>query len=121
MSEGSPGSASRYLVEWYQPALSSALLEETERQLGRSAAEVSRGGTAVSLLLTLFMPDDEVAFCLFAAGSSASVEQACRRAALPFERISRVITGTDASSPGPVFGPPPAEATADRSGPAEVS
>jgi hypothetical protein len=39
------------------------------------------------------MPEDEVAFCLFAAGSPASVEQACRRAALPFERISRAITG----------------------------
>ena len=93
MPEGSAPSPSRYLVEWYQPALSAALLEETARQLGRSAAEVSREGTAVSLLLTLFMPEDEVAFCLFAAGSPASVEQACRRAALPFERISRAITG----------------------------
>ena len=81
MSEDSPRSPSRYLVEWYQQALSAALLEETERQLGRSAAEVSREGAAVSLLLTLFMPDDEVAFCLFAAASPASVEQACRRGA----------------------------------------
>ena len=96
MPEGSSPSPFRYLVEWYQPALSTALLEETERQLGRSAAEVSKEGTAVSLLLTLFMPDDEVAFCLFAAGSPASVEQTCRRAALPVERISRAITGPDA-------------------------
>ena len=81
MPEGSSPSPSRYLVEWYEPASSAALLEETARQLGRSAAEVSREGTAVSLLLTLFMPEDEVAFCLFAAGSPASVEQACRRAA----------------------------------------
>src|SRR2546430_13210360 len=27
----------------------------------------------------LFMPDDEVAFCLFAAGSRACVEETCRR------------------------------------------
>lgn len=93
MSEGFPAGASRYLVEWYQPALSAALLEETAREIDRSAAELSKEGTAVSLLLTLFMPDDEVAFCLFAARSSASVERACQRAALPFDRISRAITG----------------------------
>jgi Protein of unknown function (DUF4242) len=109
MSEGSSPSPFRYLVEWYQPALSTALLEETERQLDRSAAEVTKEGTAVSLLLTLFMPDDEVAFCLFAAGSPASVEQTCRRAALPVERISRAITGPDASRPGPASRRPSAD------------
>jgi hypothetical protein len=92
MSEGSPPSPSRYLVEWYQPALTEALLERTARQIDRSTAELSKEGTAVDLLLTLFMPDDEVAFCLFAAGSLACVEQACRRAELPFERITRAIT-----------------------------
>jgi hypothetical protein len=91
MSEGSPP-RSRYLVEWYQPALTEALLKRTAGQIDRSAAELSNEGTAVALLLTLFMPDDEVAFCLFAAGSLASVEQACRRAELPFERITRAIT-----------------------------
>jgi hypothetical protein len=93
MSEGSSAGSSRYLVEWYQPALSAARLEETAREIDRYAAEVSKEGTPVSRLLTLFMPDDEVAFCLFAARSSASVERACRRAALPFDRISRAITG----------------------------
>ena len=92
MSEGSPASRSRYLVEWYQPALTKELLEQTARQIDRSTAELSNEGTAVDLLLTLFVPDDEVAFCLFAAGSPASVEQACRRAELPFERITQAIT-----------------------------
>lgn len=121
MPEGSWAGPFRYLVEWYQPALSAAVLEETERQLGRSAAEVSSEGPRVSLLLTLFMPDDEVAFCLFAAGSPASVEQTCRRAALPFERISRAITGEDASRPGPASGPAPADVAANGPGPAEVA
>jgi Protein of unknown function (DUF4242) len=119
MPEGSPPSPFRYLVEWYQPALSAALLEETQRQLGRSAAEVSQEGTAVSLLMTLFVPDDEVAFCLFAAGSPTSVEQTCRRAALPFERISRAITGPDATRAGSAPGQTPADLAADGPGPAE--
>jgi hypothetical protein len=103
MSEGSSPGLCRYLVEWYQPALSEALLEETTRQIDRSTAELAKEGTAVGLLLTLFMPDDEVAFCLFAAGSPASVEQACRRAELPFERITRAITRTNHPAPDGSF------------------
>ena len=80
-------------MEWYQPALSGELLDRTVDQIGRSTAEISEQGTAVELLLTLFMPDDEVAFGLFAAGAPAAVEQACRRAELPLARITKAITG----------------------------
>ena len=92
MSEGLSPSQSRYLAEWYQPALSEELLEKTARQLDRCTAEVSAEGTAVALHLMLFMPDDEVAFCLFAAGSRACVEETCRRAGVPYERITRAIS-----------------------------
>jgi len=111
MPEGSPPSPSRYLVEWYQPALTEALLKRTARHIDRSTAELSKAGTAVDLLLTLFMPEDEVAFCLFAAGSLACVEQACRRAQLPFERITKAITccaAAGASQPHPTIRPLPA-------------
>ncbi len=101
MSEGSPPSRSRYLVEWYQPDLSRQLLERTVHQIDRSTAELSKEGTAVDLLLTLFVPDDEVAFCLFAAGSPASVEQACRRAELPFGRITKTITNPNVTRSWP--------------------
>ena len=97
MSEGLSPSPSRYLAEWYQPALSEELLEKTARQLDRCTAEVSAEGTAVALHLMLFMPDDEVAFCLFATGSPALVERACRRAGTPLSRITRAITTPDAS------------------------
>jgi hypothetical protein len=93
MSEGLPPTQPRYLVEWYQPALSGELLDRAVDQIGRSTAEISAQGTAVELLLTLFMPDDEVAFGLFAAGSPGAVEQACRRADLPPARITKAITG----------------------------
>jgi len=92
MPEGPQPSRSRFLVEWYQSALSKELLERTVHQIDRSTAELSNEGTTVDLLLTLFVPDDEVAFCLFAAGSPAAVEQACRRAGLPFDRITKTIT-----------------------------
>ena len=111
MPEGSPPSPSRYLVEWYHPALTDALLKRTARHIDRSTAGLSKEGTAVDLLLTLFMPDDEVAFCLFAAWSQAGVEEACRRAELPFERITRAITccaAAGASQPYSALRHPPA-------------
>ncbi len=101
MSEGPSPSQPRYLVEWYQPALSKELLERTVHQIDRSAAELSQEGTAVDLLLTLFVPADEVAFCLFAAGSPAAVEQACRRAELPFDRITKTITAPNVTRTRP--------------------
>jgi hypothetical protein len=103
MSVGSSPGPSRYLVEWYQPALTEALLSRTASQIDRSVADLSRQGTAVVLLLAIFMPDDEVAFCLFAAGSLASVEQACRRAELPFERVTRAITCCAAAGANPAM------------------
>jgi hypothetical protein len=83
---------SHYLVEWYQPAPTGEQFEPAARRIDDSVATLSREGAAVELLLTLFLPGDEVAFCLFAAPSYASVEQACRRADLPFDRIGQAIT-----------------------------
>jgi hypothetical protein len=92
MSQGSTASRPQYLAEWYQPALTEERLDQTARRIGQSAAELSAKGSPVHVLVTMLMPDDEVAFCLFASGSPTLVEQACRRADIPFSRITRAIT-----------------------------
>jgi hypothetical protein len=89
MSQGSTAGRPRYLAEWYQPAMTEERLEQTARRISQSAAELSAKGSPVHVLVTMLMPDDEVAFCLFAAGSPTLVEQACRRADIPFSRITR--------------------------------
>jgi hypothetical protein len=99
MSQGSTASRLRYLAEWYQSAMTEERLEQTARRIGRSTAELSAKGSPVRVLVTLFMPDDEVVFCLFAAGSPTLVEQACRRADIPFSRITRAITGPELRRP----------------------
>lgn len=91
MPEGAAPRTPRYLVEWYRPGLTGELLEQTASTIDRCTADLSAEGTKIDLLLTLFVPADEVAFCLFAAGSPTSVEQACRRAQLPFTRIAETI------------------------------
>ncbi|HEY7262420.1 MAG TPA: nickel-binding protein [Trebonia sp.] len=97
MAQDSAAGRPRYLAEWYQSALTEERLAQTERQIGRSAAELSAKESPVRVLVTLFMPDDEVAFCLFAAGSPTLVEQACRRAGIPLSRVTRAITSPDVS------------------------
>ena len=99
MSQGLTVGGSRYLAEWYQPAMTEERLEQTARRIGQSAAELSARGRPVHVLVTILMPDDEVAFCLFAAGSPTLVEQACRRAGIPFSRITRAITIPDVRRP----------------------
>lgn len=89
-----PGRAlgSRYLVEWYGADLTDEVLRQTARTIDRSVGEVAAEGTAVDLLLAMFVPADEVAFCLFAADSPTSVARVCRRARLPVHRITEALT-----------------------------
>jgi hypothetical protein len=87
-----PPDLPRYLVEWYRPDVTGELLEQAAQMIGRSIEEMTAEGAVIDLLLTVFVPDDEVGFCLFAAGSPAAVEQACRQAGLPFDRIMPCLT-----------------------------
>jgi hypothetical protein len=81
----------RYLVEVYWPGLTEAGMAETAGRARREAGALTRRGGEVSVVSTLLVPEDEFAFCLFEAASATAVEEVCRRAELPFDRILRVI------------------------------
>jgi hypothetical protein len=91
MAPEHPEDVRRYLVEWYRPAQGEHVLEQTAQRIARSAREMSTDGAGVDLLLTLYVPGDEVAFCLFAADSAESVARVCRRAQLPYDRIAEAL------------------------------
>lgn len=76
------------------------MLDRYVGELGVSLDELSGEGIAVELLDAFVVPDDQVAFCLFATGSRATVEQACRRAGVPFERITAAVTSSMSTSLG---------------------
>jgi hypothetical protein len=81
-----------YLVEWYMPELTAAQLDVTAARLEECAATMFGGGSPVQLLMTLAVPDDEVVFGVFAAGSAQAVSEACRRARVPAERLTNAWT-----------------------------
>jgi Protein of unknown function (DUF4242) len=54
----------------------------------RSAAEqLTRDGTAVRWVRSVYVPEDETCLLVFEAGTPEAVEQAGRRAGLTYERI----------------------------------
>ncbi len=82
-----------YLVESYVAGTPSAVADARER--ARRAAEL---GDGVRYVRTTFLPGDETIMHLFEAPSAAALEDAGRRAELPFERIVEAVEGTPVAS-----------------------
>lgn len=91
MATGHHHDTPRYLLEWYRPGPDEESLQQTALRLAAAARALSAEGGQVELLLTLYVPGDEVAFCLFAAASADTVGQVSRRAWLPEHRITEAI------------------------------
>lgn len=80
-----------YLVEWYRAELSQETIDRTLAQLSRGVEAMSTIGTSPKVLMTLFVPSDDVMFCVFAANSREVVAEVCDRAGLPAERVSAAL------------------------------
>lgn len=72
---------------------SSGAVEEA-RERARRTAEL---GVNVRYVRTTFLPEDETVMHLFEAPSAAVLDEAGRRAALPFERIVEAVEGASPS------------------------
>jgi hypothetical protein len=77
-----------FLVEWYQPGLASAPPAETAARLAAGAAVARANGSAVSVLLTLSAPRDDTLFGVLCADTEETVQQVCRHAGCPPDRIT---------------------------------
>jgi hypothetical protein len=75
------------VVEHYWPRGTSAAFARAAAQLQAAVDEVAHAGGVVRLLHATFVPDEGSAFCVFSCSSPELVEEAYRRAALPFDRI----------------------------------
>ena len=91
---GSPLSQVRcYLAEWYRPQLTEELLDNTVARLDECVRAICAKGSPVQLLTALAVPNDELIFGVFAAGSEQVVARVCRQAGIPAQRISPAIDG----------------------------
>jgi hypothetical protein len=80
-----------YLVEFYVSQRDAAAVARSAERTRRAAEELTREGTPVRYLRSIFVPADETCFFLCEAGSVAAVCEAVRRAAVPFGRIGQTV------------------------------
>lgn len=80
-----------FLVELYVSRNDTGAVERSAESTRRAAEELTREGTPVRFLRSIFVPEDETCFFLCEAASAESVHEVARRAALPFERIAEAV------------------------------
>jgi hypothetical protein len=80
-----------FLVEAYTPATAS--IREIERRARAAAAELTRAGTPIRYVRSIFVREDEICFYVFEAAASETVREASARAGLAAGRIVEAHEG----------------------------
>jgi hypothetical protein len=80
-----------YLVECFWPDIDRQRVQHAAERLAACAAESGRDGCPVAYIGSIEMPDDDVIFFVFEAGSASEVERICGLAQLQFERVVRSV------------------------------
>jgi hypothetical protein len=83
-----------FLLERYVPRADGGAFLRGEERARVAVAELTQIGTAIRLLHSVFVPEDEMSYYLYEADSVETVREAARRAALPYERIATAIPGS---------------------------
>jgi hypothetical protein len=80
-----------FLVELYVAQTDDASVARGARHALAASAALTREGTPVRYLRSIFVPEDETCFFLYEAGSADAVREAALRAGLRFERIAEAV------------------------------
>jgi hypothetical protein len=82
-----------FLVELYVSRTDGTVVESNARSARKAAEELTAEGRPVRYVRSMFVPEDETCFFLYEADAAADVEEAARRAALPFDRVALALAG----------------------------
>jgi hypothetical protein len=83
-----------FLVELYVSRVDAAAAQRDAERTRLAAEELTREGTPVRYVGSIFVPEDETCLLLCDAGSAEAVREAARRAGLAFERVAEVAPRT---------------------------
>lgn len=81
-----------FLVELYVSRTDGASVEHGAARAWLAAEQLTREGTPVRYLRSIFVPEDETCFYLYEAVTVDAVHEAARRAALPVDRVAEAVT-----------------------------
>ena len=77
----------QYLAELYVSRTDGAFAERSTSRVRIAAAELTREGTPVRWVRSIFVPDDETCFLLYEAESADTVRTAMALAGLPCDEV----------------------------------
>lgn len=83
-----------FLIELYVSRTDHDTVSRHAERARRAAAELTREGTPVRYVRSIFVPEDETCFLLFEAGSVGAVREAAHRAALAYEHVAETAPFT---------------------------
>jgi hypothetical protein len=81
-----------FLLEFYVARTDSGVVGHGAERARLAAKELTRDGTPIRFVRSIFVPEDETCFYLYEAETVEAVREAARRAALPSERIVEAIS-----------------------------
>ena len=80
-----------YMVERHLPQITPDELTAAAMRAKVTTMEMTNEGTPIRYLRSIFVPGEDKCLCLFEGPSAESVEQANRRANIPFERVTETV------------------------------
>ncbi len=81
-----------FLVEIYAAGADTRAVRRGGHHALRAAEALTREGTPVTYLSSIFVPCDETCFFFFEAASIDAVREAAHRAGLAFENVAEVVS-----------------------------
>jgi hypothetical protein len=79
-----------YVVERYWPGVTDEALRTSIDAACKAASHVASEGRSLRFVDAFVIAEDRVALTVFEADSRATVQEATRRAGLPYDRITRL-------------------------------
>ena len=84
----------QYVVERHLPNFTGEQVAAAAKRAKEATTEMTKEGTPVRYMRSIFIPGEDKCFCLFESESADSVLQANKRADLPVQRISEALSIT---------------------------
>lgn len=89
-----------YLAELYRASAGSGDLAEAAARARAAASAMTRAGTRVRYVRSVFIPADETWFLLYDASTAADVLEAAGKAGIRLERVVEAIETEPSRRPG---------------------
>jgi Protein of unknown function (DUF4242) len=80
-----------FMAECFWPGVTEQKVADAGERVRQAAGALAAQGRSSRYVGSILVPSDEIALCLFEAPSEAAAAELGEQAAIPFERILRIV------------------------------